>query len=288
MLTSTFIQNVKNHIKNNKVHEKTLGDLRILKYHRSVFFNNLWDDTLEYCRGTVLDGDTIATLPFTKIYNAGVEERAPIIDNTESVFVQRKVNGFLAVVTKHKNEILCTTTGSLDSDFVGYIKEFVNKDYDKWMTILDEEYSYMFECCHPSDPHIIVEEYGMYPLAKRKKEIGSPIIPLSTEFNGIINIIEVEHFKCTYVELRNIVKNIQHEGFVFYTIDGKSAKIKSPYYLFAKAAARKKDIFTLNKQRVEEEYYPILEQLKLIPDFNSLDEQTKLEQIRKIIYASQT
>ena len=34
---------------------KSHPDLYVLKYKKKVFFDNLWNNELEYCRGTVVD-----------------------------------------------------------------------------------------------------------------------------------------------------------------------------------------------------------------------------------------
>ena len=52
--------------------------LSVIKYKKRVFYDNLWNDILEECRGLVVDADfNIVSRPFTKIYNYGVEKRAP-------------------------------------------------------------------------------------------------------------------------------------------------------------------------------------------------------------------
>jgi hypothetical protein len=43
-----------------------------------VFYDNLWNDYLEECRGTIVDENfNVVSRPFTKIYNYGVEDRSP-------------------------------------------------------------------------------------------------------------------------------------------------------------------------------------------------------------------
>lgn len=65
---------------------------------------------------------------------------------------------------------------------------------------------------------------------------------------------------------------------------GTVLKLKSPYYLSLKAIARKADILSLNRSRVDEEYYPLLDHLKSIGDnFNTLTEQEKLTYIRNYL-----
>ena len=45
-----------------KMRETSNPELFVLKYQRSVFFDNLWDEYLEECRGTVVDKDFNLTL----------------------------------------------------------------------------------------------------------------------------------------------------------------------------------------------------------------------------------
>ena len=40
-----------------KMRETSNPELFVLKYQRSVFYDNLWDEYLEECRGTVVDKD---------------------------------------------------------------------------------------------------------------------------------------------------------------------------------------------------------------------------------------
>ena len=44
--------------------------LFVVKYTRKVFYDGLWNDVLEECRGLVVDADYNPIVkPFTKIYN---------------------------------------------------------------------------------------------------------------------------------------------------------------------------------------------------------------------------
>lgn len=63
-------------------------------------------------------------------------------------------------------------------------------------------------------------------------------------------------------------------------------KIKSPHYLTLKAVARIKDISTLDKRRVDEEYFDLIDHLKQIAvQFNSMTEQERLEYVvNRILY----
>lgn len=274
---------------------KPAGDgIFVLKYKKKVFFDNLWNEYLEECRGTIVDAEfNIVQYPFTKIYNYGVEAKAPILDPVTPVTAYRKVNGFMAAVTWYKDDILISTTGSTDSDYVGYIREMIGDEIDKYRFVCkhNPDYTYMFECVHPKDPHIIQEETGMYLLGARKKEYGSQVI-VGDWMHGTAAALQCkmpQYRICTLQNLLSTVSDVTHEGFVFYTLkDNVSAKIKSPYYLVNKFVARcgntdklmRRDI----KNNMDEEYYPLIDAIQAdIEAFSAMDEQARLEWCRKIL-----
>ena len=94
-------------------------DIFVLKYKRRVFYDNLWNDFLEECRGTIVDVEfNVVSRPFTKIYNYGIEKEAPVLTADTKVTAHRKVNGFMVALTWHNNDVLVSTTGSTDSPYV--------------------------------------------------------------------------------------------------------------------------------------------------------------------------
>ena len=99
---------------------------------------------------------------------------------------------------------------------------------------------------------------------------------------------EVGHHHLTVGTLLKIVKCVKHEGFVFYTNDGVSAKIKSPYYLVKKFVARNPNTTKLLasnvKEKVDEEYYPLIDHIQSnIDEFTALDEQNRLQWVRNFL-----
>jgi hypothetical protein len=274
--------------------QKSIGDgLYILKYKKKVFYDNLWNDYLEHCRGIIVDDDfNIVQYPFTKIYNYGVESKAPKLDESTRVTAYRKVNGFMAAVTWHNGDVLISTTGSTDSAYVDYVREMIGDGIDNYRMVCEEnsEYTYMFECCHPSDPHIVPEENGMYLLGVRKKEYCSKI-ELGDWMIGaafLLNCKVPESYDVTLKELIDMSKTCKHEGFVFYTEDGVSAKIKSPYYLVKKFVARNPRTDKLMrsdiKNAMDEEYYPLIDAIQLnIEEYTAMDEQTRLQWVRDFL-----
>lgn len=266
--------------------------LYVLKYSKSVFYNDLWNDYLEECRGAVIDKDfNIVSIPFKKIYNLDIEKKAPILSEDTPVTAYRKVNGFMVAVTWHSGDILVSTTGSLDSDFVAMARELIDVDRFRSVCSKYENFTFLFEACHPDDPHIIPEKTGMYLLGYRFKDWGSTVSygdleNLAAEFY----CLAPAQYKTTLGELKTMAKECKHEGFVAHTDDGKSFKIKSKYYLTSKWVARnprtdklvdmKNDI----KKHIEEEFYGLIDAIRAnIIEYTEMDEQSRLSWCRKFL-----
>lgn len=269
-------------------------DLFVLKYKASVFYNDDWNDFLRICRGLVIDKEfNIVSLPFTKIHNYGVESDAPEFDPDETVFASRKVNGFMIACTWHNNDLLWSNTGSLNSDFIGYAKEmfekYVNKKKFETLLRVTTNSTYMFEVCHPNDPHIVHEEPGLYFIGCRDKEIGSKINLMSREEECLMwdgfGVKTVETWEIPFYQLLDNAKTAKHEGFVFRSMDGERvSKLKSPHYLSKKALMRSNfEKFTDQHARVrlDEEFYPLWNYIHEVEreSFFQLDEVARREYI---------
>ena len=277
---------------------KPAGDgIFVLKYKKNVFYNDLWNEYLEECRGTIVDADfNVISRPFTKIYNFRVESKSPVLEDSETVTAYRKVNGFMVAMTWYNKDVLVSTTGSTDSDFVRMAKEMMllHRPWEDWQMAVRgaKDTTLMFECVHPEDPHICPEDAGMYFLGYREntweskvKMYGKDMADWARDFAiGVLGCRYAEHNLLTVGELVAKAKNAKHEGFVFYTADHRSAKIKTKYYLVQKALARKKDILSMNRELLDEEFYPLVNHLSSIRgQFNLLDEQSRLEYMRKFL-----
>lgn len=269
---------------------KELADnMYLLKYKRKVFYDNLWNEHLEECRGTIVDKDfNIISLPFRKIYNYGIESRAPRPSLDTEVTAYRKVNGFMVAMTYYKGEVLVSTTGNIEGLFPDRAKEFLTdalKDY----VLMYRDYTHLFECVHRDDPHIIPEFEGLYYLGKRLKKWGSAVTHTDSEVDGgCPSAFWVPPLRMTLGKLIERVKNNKQEGFVFYTDSGISAKFKTPYYLTQKFLARNTDTSKLMKSNVknyvDEEYYPLVDHVQAnIEEFTLLDEQSRLAWIRNYL-----
>jgi hypothetical protein len=112
------------------------------------------------------------------------------------------------------------------------------------------------------------------------------------ELGHVFNCFVPESVTTNLAQLKNIVKECKHEGFVFYTQDGVSSKIKSPYYLTSKWVARNPrtdKLVDLNKdikQNLDEEHYPLVDAIRAnIVEYTAMDEQARLEWVRNFVGA---
>jgi hypothetical protein len=279
------------------VNKKDLGNgLFLLKYKNKVFYDNLWNDYLELCRGTIIDKDfNIVTMPFTKIYNYGIEAQAPKIAEGKMVTAHRKINGFMVAVSIYNDELLVSTTGTIDSKYVEYAKELLDLNTLQYTVFTkNKNITLLFECVHLEDPHIIKEEIGLYFLGYRENRLDSPInhslkgnidIEWVEEYNMMTtksSIFIPETIRCTMAGVKELTKKCKHEGYVVYS-DMGTTKIKSPYYLTTKFLARKEklSIGMLIKEKFEEEYYGLIDKIKEdIDEFNGLYEQERINYIK--------
>lgn len=268
---------------------ETSPGLFVLKYKRNVFYDNLWNDYLEECRGTIVDKEfNVVSRPFTKIYNYGVEDRSPKLADDVRVMAFRKINGFMCAVTWHHGDLLISTTGSTDNDYVNMARSLIDLDQYRKVCRTWHGTTFMFECCHVDDKHIIEESPGMYLLGYREKSWDSQVDLTPSILRSLeqeFGTIPVEAFKVTMGELVEMSKTARHEGFVFYSAEGVSAKIKTPFYLTNKWMARNprtdKLLTKEFREQIDEEYYPLLDHIKVnIVEFTALTEQERLAWIR--------
>jgi len=275
--------------------------LFILKYTRKVFYDALWNDLLEECRGTIIDKDfRVVSRPFQKIYNYGIEDKAPKLPDNTLVTAYRKVNGFMCAMTWYNNDILVSTTGSTQNDYVDYAKEMMLKHqcWADWKMEIHaaKGMTLMFECVHPNDPHIVPEDAGMYFLGHRENSWDSKVEMYGVSKSNWAQNYAMSCLKCNYAEsyvlpLSELVaksKQVRHEGFVAYTEDGQSFKIKSPYYLTSKWVARNPRTDKLMnpdfKKQIDEEYYPLLSAIQEnIEAYTAMNEQERLTWVRNYL-----
>jgi hypothetical protein len=287
------------------VNMKPAGEgIYVLKYKKRVFYDNLWNEYIAECRGTIVDANfNIVSYPFTKIYNYGIEKEAPVFSELDTIVTAyRKVNGFMVSVSYWNGDVLVSTTGSTANDYVDMAKEMMLKHMpwaDWQMALMADDcrdMTFMFECVHPNDPHIVPEKPGMYILGYREKTWGSKVghdPAVLEQLSEMFHCLVPECYHLTVSALKSMVKTVKHEGFVFYDENGVGAKIKSPYYLTSKWVARNprtdklvdmnKDI----KHNLDEEYFPLVDAIRAnIVEYTAMDEQARLSWVRNYMEAA--
>jgi len=258
--------------------------LRIYKYSKSVFYDALWNKSkyLLKARGLVLDiAGTIISHPFDKVFNYHENGAGDSLQDSTKVVSVEKMNGFLGVISKHpfKNELLVTTTGSFDSDFVGYIRSLMSKmEHASILRYVSKNnVTLMFEVLHPSDPHIIEytpEMHGLWLLGVRGKQEHDLALP-EHEVDSVAKEIGLRRPKweiTTFGEVKRQLANSKTEGNMireFSREERHVLKLKSPYYLTTKFLGRMSNSRIEHlynspksfKQTLDEEFYSLVDML---------------------------
>lgn len=272
--------------------------LSVLKYKNNVFWDNLWhtDPRLLECRGMVVDAeDNVIIWPFTKIFNRF--ENGTDLPLNQQVVCVRKVNGFMATAAVRGEKLLVSTTGTLDSEFSTLARKHLDElKFDR--VAFPEDFTFIFEICDRSDPHIIDEEEGAYLIGVRDLALNGVMVE-EHKLDRIAEVIGAKRPTWGVVPFGDVVYNVQHvqhEGYVIRNIgtDEESSellmKIKSPHYLAKKFLMRggdnKWDMIWDNPQearkRIDEEYYSLLEWLRFAfekEEWKALDSQVRREKI---------
>lgn len=276
-------------VKSGLVKQKEYGDLKITKYARKVFYDNLWskDARLMDARGIVTDKhDKVIVWPFTKIFNHG--ENGTTLDQDQMVVWVEKVNGFMGCVTAtEKYGVIVSTTGSLDSDYVPLIKKHVDVGIFK-----NTANTYIFEIVDESDPHIVHHEPGAYLIGARRLGTGSMMDEGMLDHIAAANGWHRPKWgKALFGEVCRMAKTVKHEGFVVRDrVSGDLLlKIKSPHYLTKKFLMRMGENKTRHiwdapeayKRNIDEEFYGIVD--FLVESFTAESWIGLEEQIRRQI-----
>lgn len=297
----SFIEDPRNKKLITRKESKNYPGLFVLKYTRDVFYRNMWTPELEMCRGLVVDCDyNIIIRPFTKIYNRF--ERDTNFDDDDIVTAAEKKNGFMAAVTYVESERDCvvSTTGSLDSDYVALAKMYVEPYFPYIIDVYyrtgnSRPFTWLFEICSPDDPHIIPENEGAWLIGAQHCTYNDFKLP-----EGVLdrhaydmNAPRPKWYRVRFGSLCDELKDCRHEGYVVHHDDGRSLKMKSPYYLVSKFLARcgvnkldhilKHPDWTM-PETVAEEFYPLIRHLmEMREDFIAMEEQQKLVAIREFL-----
>lgn len=216
--------------------EGPFSGLSVLKYKNNVFWDNLWytDPRLLECRGMVVDAeDNVVIWPFTKIFNRA--ENGTDLPLDQQVVCVRKVNGFMATAAVRGEKLLVSTTGTLDSEFSTLARKYLEElKFDR--VAFPENFTFIFEICDRSDPHIVAEEEGAYLIGVRDLALNGVMVE-EHKLDRIAEVIGAKRPGWDVVSFGDVIYNVQHvqhEGFVVRSIEAPYSlllKIKSPPYL---------------------------------------------------------
>lgn len=292
----------------NKKQSNRYPDLFVLKYDKSVFYNNDFDDVLLEMRGTVLDkNNNIIIRPFKKVFNYSemINDNSlyqtDLTDNTK-VYGVVKVNGFLGNATYVKNddydEIIYSTTGSLDSSYADLTGKHLADEKFQSAFKKYPNHTFAFEILDESDPHIINEQdnYGYNPVfiglidVSTGKQFSEQELDKIAEKFGFIRPEKTPVM--SFKELKELNQSVQHEGFMVFDENHElKCKMKSPFYLISKLLARNSEKLTnlnhkinLSKRDYDEEFYPLIDHIQNNKEqFIRLHEQEKIAFIQDFL-----
>jgi len=276
--------------------------LYVLKYKKKVFYDNLWNDFLRDMRGTIVDEDyNVVVMPFRKIYNRG--ENGTDLPRDDLVTWSTKVNGFMMAATwTERYGVLISTTGSLESPFTAMAKEKFDRQVKNEKALIRTDginfvpTTWLFEVVHQLDPHVIEETPGLYLLGGRSAQWNGTEITDQDYLDKVAMELGVWRPSWGTGRFSDVVQKAKictHEGYVVRSQStGETLKIKSPYYLTTKLFGRMKierlagllDNPTALKEKLDEEYYPLVDELvknKVL--FLAVDEQTKFKFVKDFL-----
>jgi hypothetical protein len=130
----------------------------------------------------------------------------------------------------------------------------------------------------------------MYLLGFRENVWGSRVQYDSFTLRDLAKELGCYTPECTVTNMgriQELTKECRHEGYVVYTDDGRSTKIKSPYYLVNKWVARNPrtdklvDLKNDIKRSIDEEYHGLIDYIREnIVEYTAMTEQQRLEWVR--------
>lgn len=239
---------------------KNDGKYTTFKYHRRAMYDYLWYDVPELLesRGHVYYNSTkelVQAAP-RKSFNyleRGYWSQMPLDTPVE---MYKKVNGYLACATLHKDALIVSTTGTTTSEYAQWAKELLSSDYNLHLydLVLESEVTTLFEVVVPQDPHIVQEREGLHLLGVREK-VNGKFHPMG------------ESIRCSLEQALEIAKHDRGEGFMIYAMNDNDdydynncCKLKTPYYV------GKKKLMRMTAKNVEIMYKNGFETANSLPD----------------------
>ena len=287
------------------------GFMQLWKYAPSVFYKNLWAEggnALLKARGIVIDlAGNIIQHPFDKVFNYHENGAGEDISMDEKVQYVQKLNGFLGNIglNPFTGKLLITTTGSFDSDFVGYIKDFIDRETEikLFKFFSKNKVTLSFEVIHPEDPHIVKypdDMFGLHLIGVR----GLNPSDKNWEEEEVDKVAKELGFKRPYhgyskfEEVLTKLRDLKEEGFMIRRGEKGnteiSLKMKSPYYLTTKFIGRMSQgniTFMFHnserfKEKIDEEFYTLVDKIVESTNeeyFSNLSKEDRVVFVRNLV-----
>lgn len=247
-------------LRNNKyVYERELTPtISSFNFTKEAFYNHIWDTITTKARGLFLDTKNyrVVARSYNKFFKVGERKETKIELLQEKLFYPvsfyLKYNGFLGILSYHKNDFFFASKSTNTGEYVEYFKTIFYELYNKKQReaikekIRKENMSFLFEVIDPiNDPHII--EYqkptlillDMISNQTQEKRNSYEVLKTFGEENNIevkqcsFTAKNKEEFLRIYEEVTQEEYQYQGqyiEGFVLEDASGFQTKIKTEYY----------------------------------------------------------
>lgn len=242
---------------------KNDGKYTTFKYHRRAMYDYLWHqipDLLE-CRGHVYYNSTkelVQAAP-RKSFNYLERNYWSEMPLDTAVEMYKKVNGYMACATLHKDALIVSTTGTTTSEYAQWAKELLFRDSKLYDMVIAPDTTALFEVVVPQDPHIVKEREGLHLLGVREK-VNGKFHPMG------------ENIRCSLEQALEIAKHDRGEGFMIYPLIADAGnpfgyhnynhccKLKTPYYI------GKKKLMRMTAKNVEIMYNNLPHTISTLPE----------------------
>lgn len=276
--------------------------IKIYKYHRKVFYRQLFstDERFRFARGlSLFENGQVAIRPFYKVYNYREQNAGLDWNMNDSVLAVHKLNGFMMSVSLINDQLVYSSTGTFDSDYVDMGRQYIEAQCD--LNVLRNacvNHTCVFEICATEDPHIIKEKIGAYLIGYHENDMRKfpwQFQDAIKHHNHIKKLAQqmgaysAEHFTDSFGNVLSSMDSNLTEGYMIYNLSNQNVsefciKMKTSYYLSTKFLGRHKlkenPNWSAIKERIDEEFYEILDKIKSDSEhFFSLDEQSRIEYI---------
>lgn len=216
-------------------------NLLLVKYNKSGLYfgyNNLYN----CCRGKVIDLETnkIVAYAFDKFFNLNESEETNIktvrqlLSRANAVSIMDKLDGTLVSTTQYKNDLLVTTNGEFNNEFIDISKDLIKSKYPELNKKTNPNYTYIFELIHPCSRVVVdynnEEKLILTSIRDLKDNRLLTYEECKVEANRlgleIVTMFEDESFD-TIIEKASTLKNCNREGWVLRIItDSEDILIK--------------------------------------------------------------